>query len=110
MLDNEIIIKYLNNMDGKEHIGIYCSDSNNTYDVVIKLTDIIQLINELTEENKKLKKNNVDMLSLIIDKLKTKANTKVDTLTGDISFYVLTPQQLDISLHEVKRRFDIDDN
>lgn len=42
--DNEII-NCLNDTVGKEHIGIYCTDKNGNFTAVIKLTDLVDLLN-----------------------------------------------------------------
>ena len=38
-----------------------------------------------------------------IKMLKKKANTRVDTVTGEVSFYILTPSQIDSLLIEFEK-------
>lgn len=42
--DNEII-NCLNDTEGKEDIGIYCTDKNGNFTTVVKLTDLVDLLN-----------------------------------------------------------------
>ena len=53
--DNEII-NCLNDTEGKEDIGIYCTDKNGNFTTVVKLTDLVDLLNRQKAEIERLQK------------------------------------------------------
>jgi hypothetical protein len=66
LTDNEII-KALNTALGMEHISIYCANSENEVRM-IKVVDIVDLINRLQAEIKRLTEEN-DILNGVIDRI-----------------------------------------
>ena len=53
MTDNEII-KALNEADGINEVGIYCADCEGEYIAIVKVSDVVDLINRLKAEIERL--------------------------------------------------------
>lgn len=71
-MNDEQIVKALNDTVGKEHIGIYCTDKNNNFTTVIKLTDIVDFINR--------QKSTIDELTKAYKSLKSEKNAVIERL------------------------------
>lgn len=56
MVDNEII-KALNEADGLNEVGIYCADCEGKYIAIVKVRDVIDLINRQNAEIERLESN-----------------------------------------------------
>lgn len=65
MTDTEII-ECLNSTEGKEHIGIYCTDTSGNYAATVKLDDVVSLINRQKAEIERLKEEIKNLDELVV--------------------------------------------
>jgi predicted AAA+ superfamily ATPase len=69
MTDEQIvkadIIEILNNADGMEHIAIYCANDKDENETIVKVTDIINLLNSQKVKIERLNLENLQMVASI---------------------------------------------
>lgn len=72
--DNEII-KALNEADGINEVGIYCADCEGEYIAIVKVSDVVDLINRLKAESERLADHN-KQLRYDVKKIRTEARNE----------------------------------
>lgn len=81
LTDSEII-NCLNDTEGKEDIGIYCTDKNGNFKTVVKLTDLVDLLNrqkakiEFLKEQRDIYMKDATEFSKKIERLSNLVNEK----------------------------------